>query len=649
MTLNQTPSAERIHIGIFGKRNAGKSSLINALAGQPVSIVSDFKGTTTDPVKKAMELLPLGPVVLTDTPGLDDTGELGTLRIEKTQQILNTTDIALLVIDGQLGITEEDTRILQQIRQKQIPFVIAVNKMDLTIASPVLPDEISREQILYVSAAAGTHIHELKELIAKQLGQTPKTRKIVGDLIHPGDFVVLVIPIDKAAPKGRLILPQQQTIRDILDHGATAIAREEFFEKLSETVNTLKLRGSWGQLGNTSSNYNSFWDWYPFYQQQAISSASSNWLINGEKQNTSSLPSIVNATMTWETVETWDFGFDFGAFNNRLTGTFDWYSRTTKDMIGPAPILGSVLGTNAPKTNNCDMRTSGWELEIGWRDQINDFKYGVRFNLSDNRSKILTYPYDGEFSNQSIGGYYNGKYLNEIWGYESVGLASSKVEMDNWLTTNKPNWGSNWGAGDVMYKDLNGDGIVSSGANTLDDHGDLKRIGNATPRYRIGLNLDAAYKGFDFSIFFQGVLKRDWFFGAGDAYFWGAQGNMWQSACFEDHLDYWTENNTGAYYPKPYFGGIQKNQQTQTRYLQSAAYLRCKNIQLGYTLPKSLLSPAGISNCRIYLSCDNLFTITSLSDIFDPEAFGGYGDEGWGSGKTYPLQRTVSVGVNLSF
>lgn len=292
------------------------------------------------------------------------------------------------------------------------------------------------------------------------------------------------------------------------------IAREEFFEKLSETVNTLKLRGSWGQLGNTSSNYNSFWDWYPFYQQQAISSASSNWLINGEKQNTSSLPSIVNATMTWETVETWDFGFDFGAFNNRLTGTFDWYSRTTKDMIGPAPILGSVLGTNAPKTNNCDMRTSGWELEIGWRDQINDFKYGVRFNLSDNRSKILTYPYDGEFSNQSIGGYYNGKYLNEIWGYESVGLASSKVEMDNWLTTNKPNWGSNWGAGDVMYKDLNGDGIVSSGANTLDDHGDLKRIGNATPRYRIGLNLDAAYKGFDFSIFFQGVLKRDWFFGA---------------------------------------------------------------------------------------------------------------------------------------
>ena len=240
MTLNQTPSAERIHIGIFGKRNAGKSSLINALAGQPVSIVSDFKGTTTDPVKKAMELLPLGPVVLTDTPGLDDTGELGTLRIEKTQQILNTTDIALLVIDGQLGITEEDTRILQQIRQKQIPFVIAVNKMDLTIASPVLPDEISREQILYVSAAAGTHIHELKELLAKQLGQTPKTRKIVGDLIHPGDFVVLVIPIDKAAPKGRLILPQQQTIRDILDHHGRVLCVQD--TELRQTLDELSVK-----------------------------------------------------------------------------------------------------------------------------------------------------------------------------------------------------------------------------------------------------------------------------------------------------------------------------------------------------------------------------------------------------------------------
>ena len=433
------------------------------------------------------------------------------------------------------------------------------------------------------------------------------------------------------------------------------IAREDFFEKLTDNISLLKLRTSWGQLGNTSSRYDSFWDWYPFYQQQSISSASGGWLINGEKPNTAYIPGIVNSSMTWETVETWDVGLDWAAFNNRLTGSFDWYSRTTKDMIGPAPRLGSVLGTNAPKTNNCDMRTTGWELEIGWRDRIRDFKYGARLNLSDARSKILRYPNE----TGDIYSYYNGKYLNEIWGYESAGIAKTDAEMAEWLKKNKPNWGSNWGAGDVMFKNLvdrkdaNGkiidEGIVNSGNNTLDDHGDLKRIGNSTPRYRFGLNLDAEWKGFDFSIFFQGVLKRDWHFGSGDPYFWGAVGNVWQSAAFKEHMDYWTPENTGAYYPKPYFGEIRKNQIAQTRYLQDASYIRCKNLQFGYSLPQSVLHPSGLSNCRIYVSCDNLFTLTRLSSIYDPEVFGSYGDEGWGAAKTYPLQRTVSVGVNLSF
>ena len=182
------------------------------------------------------------------------------------------------------------------------------------------------------------------------------------------------------------------------------MAREKFFEPLSNAISTFKIRASWGQLGNTSSKYETFWDWYPFYQQQGTGTANSGWLIDGQRVNTASLPGIVNSTMTWETVETWDIGFDLAAFNNRLTATFDWYRRTTKDMIGPAPVLGSMLGTDAPKTNNCNMRTSGWELEIGWRDQIQDFKYGVRFNLSDNKSKIISYPFDGEFGNQGIYG-----------------------------------------------------------------------------------------------------------------------------------------------------------------------------------------------------------------------------------------------------
>lgn len=426
------------------------------------------------------------------------------------------------------------------------------------------------------------------------------------------------------------------------------IAREEFFEKLSETIGTLKLRGSWGQLGNTSSKYDTFADWYPFYQQQGVGVANGSWLIDGKKPNTASMPGITNASLTWETVETWDIGLDFGVFNNRLTGSFDWFSRTTKDMIGPAPILGSVLGTNAPATNNCDMRSTGWELEIGWKDQIGEVKYGARFNISDSKSKILNYPYDGAFDAQSINSYYNGKILGEIWGYESAGIANSQAEMDQWHAAgNKPNWGSNWSAGDIMYKNTDGKDGVTPGAQTLGDHGDLKRLGNDTSRYRFGLNLDASWKGFDISVFFQGVLKRDYMFGSGDPYFWGAVGGMWQSACFENHLDYWTPENTDAYYAKPYFNNGGKNKQSQDRYMQDASYIRCKNIQLGYTLPSSILAPAGISNCRVYVSCDNLFTLTSLSSIYDPEALNGY--SWFTSGKTYPLQRTIALGVNLSF
>ena len=231
MSLNNTPSSERVHIGIFGKRNAGKSSLINAVTSQNLAIVSDIKGTTTDPVMKAMELLPLGPVVLIDTPGLDDSGELGLMRIQKAHQALNRCDIAVLVIDALEGITPEDGKILEKIQKKQIPCILAINKCDLlsSFDSPVpltdsLPDSI---HTIRISARNGQGIFELKEMLAASLPEEDKGRRIVGDLIHPSSLVILVIPIDKAAPKGRLILPQQQTIRDILDSGAYALTIRE--------------------------------------------------------------------------------------------------------------------------------------------------------------------------------------------------------------------------------------------------------------------------------------------------------------------------------------------------------------------------------------------------------------------------------------
>ena len=279
MSLNNTPSAERLHIGIFGKRNAGKSSIINSLTGQDLAIVSDIKGTTTDPVLKSMELLPLGPVVIIDTPGLDDDADvLGALRIQKAYQMLNKTDIAILVVDGTVGMTAEDQNILARIQDKKIPYIVVLNKADLVDSADFNPAvfstrtanletitpsattgvettvirknmdsitegliktyQIPKEHILWVSAQNRSNIQELKELIGKLVPSSDNDRYIVRDLIQPMDLIILVVPIDSAAPKGRLILPQQQTIRDILESGAVSIVVRE-----TELADTLKKLG----------------------------------------------------------------------------------------------------------------------------------------------------------------------------------------------------------------------------------------------------------------------------------------------------------------------------------------------------------------------------------------------------------------------
>lgn len=248
MSLNNTPSANRIHIGLFGKRNAGKSSIINAITGQNLAIVSDVKGTTTDPVSKAMELLPLGPVVIIDTPGLDDEGKLGALRIQKAYQTLNKTDIAVLVIDSSIGITKEDSAILERIIEKNLPYVIVFNKTDLLTEPYTLPENISSDNSIFVSTFTGNNIYALKELIAKQVPQDISEKYIVRDLVKPNDFVILVVPIDSSAPKGRLILPQQQTIRDLLECGAISIVVQE-----SELKTTLEQLGKKPSLVITDS------------------------------------------------------------------------------------------------------------------------------------------------------------------------------------------------------------------------------------------------------------------------------------------------------------------------------------------------------------------------------------------------------------
>ena len=233
MSLNATVSAERVHIGFFGLRNAGKSSLVNAVTGQRLSVVSEVKGTTTDPVKKAMELLPMGPVVIIDTPGIDDEGELGKQRVARAQQVLRRADIAILVVDAQKGLQPTDRKLTELFTERKLPYLIVFNKADLL---PQLPQETANE--IYVSAETGDGIHALKEKIAALAKSAESDRKIVADLVSSGDTAVLVVPIDSAAPKGRLILPQQQTIRELLEVGAFSLVVRE--SELSAALSALK-------------------------------------------------------------------------------------------------------------------------------------------------------------------------------------------------------------------------------------------------------------------------------------------------------------------------------------------------------------------------------------------------------------------------
>ncbi|MBQ0025623.1 MAG: TonB-dependent receptor [Bacteroidales bacterium] len=423
------------------------------------------------------------------------------------------------------------------------------------------------------------------------------------------------------------------------------ITKEAFMAGISNTVNLLKIRASYGSLGNQNTD-----SWYPTYQVINVKTNSGNWIQGGNKTNVAESPALISSSMTWETVNSWNVGFDFAFFNNRLSGTFDWYSRKTLNMVGPAMELPATLGTAVPKSNNTDLKTDGFEFEIGWRDQLsNGLAYSAKFVLSDSKTVITRYPNE----NKLLSTYYEGGMLGDIWGYESLGIARSNEIMEKHLAS-MPNGaqnslGSNWAAGDIMYKDLNGDGRITSGANTLKDHGDMKLLGNSTPRFMFGLDLGAQWKGFDLRMFFQGVAKRDYW--PGSYAFWGCDGtNMWYIVPFENHLDYFREKasndlpaNLDALYPRPVLNS--KNHQKQDLYMQNAAYIRLKNLTFGYTLPQAWTRKANIEKLRVFYSGENLWTGTKLSSIFDPENINGNASSGVG----YPIMKTSSFGLSITF
>lgn len=442
------------------------------------------------------------------------------------------------------------------------------------------------------------------------------------------------------------------------------IANEKFWEELTPVCNNLKLRASYGMLGNQNIN-----NWYQTYRSMSINMGNGGWLQNGSKPNTAGFPALISQLLTWEKIYNYNVGLDWGFFNNRLTGSFEWFIRDTKNMVGPAAELPNILGADVPKTNNCDLRTHGWELEIAWNDRLPfGLTYGARFVLSDARTKVTKY--EGNLTN-SLDKFIPGRYIDEIWGYETVGIARSNDEMNNYLDGLDANYtnfhgsapaapregmkaiGSDLAAGDIMYKDLNGDGVIDWGANTIDDHGDKKLLGSKQPRYMFSLDLTAAYKGFDLRVFFQGVGKRDFF--QNHNYFWGADNSEWWAQFLTQHADYFRDENSwsvangyadtnlDSYYPRPVKDGGSKNRQVQSRYLQDASYIRLKNLQVGYTLPAHLTRKAGFENVRVYFSGENLWTGTHMSNLFDPETIGSAK-----GGSTMPMSRTYSFGISVT-
>ncbi len=413
------------------------------------------------------------------------------------------------------------------------------------------------------------------------------------------------------------------------------VDREPFWAGIKDVVNAFKIRGSYGSspdqlfLGDPSIS-----TYYPFYPSLGTTTPNNtSWLFGGSKQASVSQPPLVNPDLTWVTTTSYGIGTDLGMLNNRLGVNFDYYIRKADDFAGPAQVLPALLGASVPRINNAAIQTKGFELTITWNDKIGELGYGVRANLSDYKGKVVRY----NNPSRTLDTYYAGQSLGEIWGYTTQGLYATDADAAKGPKASF--WNSTWRAGDVIYKDFDGNGIINNGKNTVDSSGDLRVIGNNTPRYQYSLNLTFDYKGFDLGVYLQGIGKRDVWIGSN--YFWGIVGDEWQSSPFTAQMNRWTPTNLNGYFPKFYMSSENnKNTQVQTRYLQNAAYMRIKNLQLGYTLPKFVINRIHAQKVRVYMSVENLATFTKLIKTMDPEL-------SISDAKIYPLQRTYSCGVNI--
>lgn len=424
------------------------------------------------------------------------------------------------------------------------------------------------------------------------------------------------------------------------------LSEEKWFEPARELFDNVKLRASFGQLGNQVTNGN-------FDYLSSLSGETLSYLMNGTVINGLKPATLASANISWEKVTTANFGLDLNLLQNRLSASFDYYLRNTSDMV-ISKAYPAVLGTTGGKENLASMRTNGWELSLTWNDKIEDvagspLSYSIGAGLADSYSTITKY----DNPTRSLADYYKGQRIGEIWGYVTDGFIKDEAEAKE-MATKQSFISTVWIPGDIRYKDLDGKEGINQGENTVDNPGDRKVIGNTTPRYSYNINLGASWKGFDLRVFFEGIAKRDIWMDS--EVFWGFKTGIWHAAINDYHVDNsWSPSNPNAYYPVPTWSD--RSKQTQTKYLQNAAYIRLKDLTLSYTLPKSWLSNIGVEQLRIFASGQNLFVGTKLFKYLDPDIVSNRrtdskdGQVGAlnADGKVYPFSRTYSFGINLTF
>lgn len=424
------------------------------------------------------------------------------------------------------------------------------------------------------------------------------------------------------------------------------LSEEKWFEPARELFDNVKLRASFGQLGNQVTNGN-------FDYLSSLSGETLSYLMNGTVINGLKPATLASANISWEKVTTANFGLDLNLLQNRLSASFDYYLRNTSDMV-ISKAYPAVLGTTGGKENLASMRTNGWELSLTWNDKIEDvagspLSYSIGAGLADSYSTITKY----DNPTRSLADYYKGQRIGEIWGYVTDGFIKDEAEAKE-MATKQSFISTVWIPGDIRYKDLDGKEGINQGENTVDNPGDRKVIGNTTPRYSYNINLGASWKGFDLRVFFEGIAKRDIWMDS--EVFWGFKTGIWHAAITDYHVDNsWSPSNPNAYYPVPTWSD--RSKQTQTKYLQNAAYIRLKDLTLSYTLPKSWLSNIGVEQLRIFASGQNLFVGTKLFKYLDPDIVSNRrtdskdGQVGAlnADGKVYPFSRTYSFGINLTF